>query len=460
MPNKRNAVGSPSRAMGKKRRTANRTGGQIMQNEEITQKKDGAGRRRIAKKTQGVGHVVAEGPVETTDFSSGNESEEDARAFTSLRHDPLHKNFEIANNSIDFTPSQESSIHDTEEISSVPNPRRSPIPSVFQPFVNQGSHETNHMKIKKPVVPTSKYDGSVSWEDYEIQFEMISVSNCWADNQKAMFLVSSLSGNAQSDLADIDPIKRKAYQSICSALTSRFGTENITELFRVQLKNIRTRRDQELHKFAQHVKRLSRKAYPKAQLELREMLSRDHFIDALDGANTWLRIHQVHLKTLDDTVRLTGVVEELRHEFQFLKSDISQQRRGLTTIATSQEIEDVGLVARQATYEETVLTVTKVTEVIHKKTELEHISCAVLNTQGVRCCRVAVSEAIVIPPGDEQIIPGKVLDIGYAPERSMLVALDEIVEKHQLLLAKTVVNSASDVVPMKVLNATNKSAKA
>ncbi|VDI57232.1 Hypothetical predicted protein [Mytilus galloprovincialis] len=74
MPNKRNAVGSPSRAMGKKRRTANRTGGQIMPNEEITQKKDGAGRRRIAKKTQGVGHVVAEGPVETTDFSSGLEN--------------------------------------------------------------------------------------------------------------------------------------------------------------------------------------------------------------------------------------------------------------------------------------------------------------------------------------------------------------------------------------------------
>ncbi|CAG2219371.1 unnamed protein product [Mytilus edulis] len=78
----------------------------------------------------------------------------------------------------------------------------------------------------------------------------------------------------------------------------------------------------------------------------------------------------------------------------------------------------------------------------------EQISCAVLNTQGVRCCRVAVSETTVIPPGVEQIIPGKVIDIGYAPERSMLVASDEIVEKHQLMLAKTVVNSASDVVPM------------
>ncbi|CAG2189329.1 unnamed protein product [Mytilus edulis] len=106
MPNKRNAVGSPSRAMGKKRRTTSRTGGKKVQPEEIAQKKDGAGRRRPAKKTKEVGHVVAEVPEETTDISSGNESEEDARAFPSLRH-------EIANNSIDFTPSQESSVHDT-----------------------------------------------------------------------------------------------------------------------------------------------------------------------------------------------------------------------------------------------------------------------------------------------------------------------------------------------------------
>ncbi|CAG2198531.1 CD206 [Mytilus edulis] len=38
MPNKRNAIGSPSRAMGKKKRTASRTGGQRMQNEEISPK--------------------------------------------------------------------------------------------------------------------------------------------------------------------------------------------------------------------------------------------------------------------------------------------------------------------------------------------------------------------------------------------------------------------------------------
>ncbi|CAG2217128.1 unnamed protein product [Mytilus edulis] len=100
-------------AIGKKRRATSRTGGQRGQNEEIPQKKDETGRKRTAKKIQEVGHVVTEGPEETTDISSGNESEDDARAFPSFRHDPLYKNFEIANNSIDFTPSQESSIHDT-----------------------------------------------------------------------------------------------------------------------------------------------------------------------------------------------------------------------------------------------------------------------------------------------------------------------------------------------------------
>ncbi|CAG2187288.1 unnamed protein product [Mytilus edulis] len=96
MPNKRNGIGSPSRAMGKKSRVASRTAEQRGQNEEIPKKE---GRSWPEKNCQ--------------ENTRGNESEEDARAFPALRHDPLHQNFEIANNSIDFTPSQESSIHDT-----------------------------------------------------------------------------------------------------------------------------------------------------------------------------------------------------------------------------------------------------------------------------------------------------------------------------------------------------------
>ncbi|VDI36537.1 Hypothetical predicted protein [Mytilus galloprovincialis] len=55
MPNKRNAIGSPSRAMERRRKTAKQDRRTEMQNKEIPQKKDGAGRRRTAKKTQGRG---------------------------------------------------------------------------------------------------------------------------------------------------------------------------------------------------------------------------------------------------------------------------------------------------------------------------------------------------------------------------------------------------------------------
>ena len=117
---------------------------------------------------------------------------------------------------------------------------------------------------------------------------------------------------------------------------------------------------------AQAIKRLRRKAYSKAQLELQELLSRDHFIDALDDADTRLRIHQAHPATLDDAVKLpveleafhiadkqrdkpssvrnfaiseesnvssqikalTDSVEELRRELKFLKRGNNQHNRG------------------------------------------------------------------------------------------------------------------------------------
>jgi hypothetical protein len=72
-----------------------------------------------------------------------------------------------------------------------------------------------------------------------------------------MFLAAGRSGNAQSVLADIDKTKRKDYKSICEALNRWFGTENRTEMFRVQLKNIRKRNEQSLPELAQTIKRIN-----------------------------------------------------------------------------------------------------------------------------------------------------------------------------------------------------------
>ncbi|KAL3880646.1 hypothetical protein ACJMK2_032870 [Sinanodonta woodiana] len=119
-----------------------------------------------------------------------------------------------------------------------------------------------------------------------------------------MFLASNLRGSAQAVLADLESSERRKYLDLSNALSRRFGSENQTELFRVQLKNLTRRRDRTLPELAQVVKRLSRRAYPKAPTELIETLSRDHFIDVLTDSDMRLRIQQSHPKTLEEVTRL------------------------------------------------------------------------------------------------------------------------------------------------------------
>ncbi|XP_052074106.1 uncharacterized protein LOC127711988 [Mytilus californianus] len=70
MPNKRAARGSPSRAIGKKRKTTSRKEGQGVRNVDITQEKDGVGRKRTDRKIQEVEHVETQGPEENAEISS------------------------------------------------------------------------------------------------------------------------------------------------------------------------------------------------------------------------------------------------------------------------------------------------------------------------------------------------------------------------------------------------------
>ena len=96
--------------------------------------------------------------------------------------------------------------------SEITNSVSNPVPTrSTSAHVSGPSTKCTRKKIEteKPVVRPSKYDGTVSWEDYEIHLELISELNNWKDDQKAMFLAASLSGNAQSVLVDIDKTKRK-----------------------------------------------------------------------------------------------------------------------------------------------------------------------------------------------------------------------------------------------------------
>ena len=57
-------------------------------------------------------------------------------------------------------------------------------------------------KINHPKPAT--FDGSQSWQDHLVQFDLIATLNQWTEPTKALQLAASLRGQAQGVLSDLD----------------------------------------------------------------------------------------------------------------------------------------------------------------------------------------------------------------------------------------------------------------
>ena len=131
---------------------------------------------------------------------------------------------------------------------------------------------------------------------------MIARLNRWNDTTKAMELATSLKGPAVSILTDLEPEHRRDYGRLVSALTARFEPDNQSEVFRAQLKGKRRRGQEALAELAQDVRTLTRKAYPSADLTIRETIARDCFIDALNDAELEWSVYREKPASLTDAL--------------------------------------------------------------------------------------------------------------------------------------------------------------
>ncbi|CAG2199375.1 unnamed protein product [Mytilus edulis] len=82
------------------------------------------------------------------------------------------------------------------------------FPNNNYPNRNQISLQTNtHIKDKKP----PNFEGTINWQDFLVQFEMVAAVNKWDDNAKAFELATSLRGVAQGVVTEIEPLRRFDY---------------------------------------------------------------------------------------------------------------------------------------------------------------------------------------------------------------------------------------------------------
>ena len=211
--------------------------------------------------------------------------------------------------------------------------------SMFQTNSNTSSHpvpfrtaSVTQNKAKKP--PT--FDGSSSWQDFLVQFEMASAVNNWDEYTKAYELATSLRGVAQGVVTEIEPLRRFDYNYLVSALTSRFEPVNQENMYKVQMNTFHRKLGQTLPEMAQEIRRITRLAYPTAPIDIRNQLAKDCFIRALNEPKIQLSIFQREPKTIDDCIRF-GVEYEA---FTLEQKRLNTPKQGLRMINETDQLEN------------------------------------------------------------------------------------------------------------------------
>ena len=70
-------------------------------------------------------------------------------------------------------------------------------------------HFNPNINFKAKKAPT--YDGTGSWQDFLVQFEMVAQMNGWDERVRNFELATSLKGVAQGVVTDLEPDKRLNY---------------------------------------------------------------------------------------------------------------------------------------------------------------------------------------------------------------------------------------------------------
>ena len=164
---------------------------------------------------------------------------------------------------------------------------------------NNGDH-SNYAKGMKP----GTYDGAGSWSDYLIQFNLIADYYQWSNYEKALQLATHLRGTAQGVLGDLTRTQRTNFDSLTSALAARFEPVQQSELYRAKIKSRLRRKGEPKVELAQDVRKLIRLAYPSATSEVREQLSKDCFIDALNDHDLEWAVLQGKPCSVEDALKL------------------------------------------------------------------------------------------------------------------------------------------------------------
>ena len=140
------------------------------------------------------------------------------------------------------------------------------------------------------------------------KFEDIAEYNAWNETDKLVHLKASLTGSATYLLTESRGL---TYEDMKEKLRRRYSTREQQERFKVELKTRRRRPDESLQDLCHEVERLAALAYPGTTPELRDVLGRDEFIDALNNNSLEFKVKERDPPTLAKALTTAVRIEAL-----------------------------------------------------------------------------------------------------------------------------------------------------
>ncbi|KAG0715519.1 hypothetical protein GWK47_011790 [Chionoecetes opilio] len=185
--------------------------------------------------------------------------------------------------------------------SAAPTPPSTPSPPSSPSHKAQGSRRRcrrGEGARKRP----QEFDGTVSWEAYRAQFELLAKAWGWSRYERAVQLVGALKGSALEVLNQLPAGKQTSYSSVLAVLERRYGHQHQSEVFRARFRARLRNPGESLPHLAQDLEQLVRRAYPGASEDMITLLLRDQFVDAVNHPQIKIYIQQAHVEDLQQAL--------------------------------------------------------------------------------------------------------------------------------------------------------------
>ena len=153
----------------------------------------------------------------------------------------------------------------------------------------EGKENVFPVNQKRHNIKPGTFDGKSCLETFLVKFETAARYNNWTDSDKVAYLKTSLVGGADALLWQTEDT---TYQELVDKLRSRYGTREQHEKFRVELRCRKRKQGEGLQELAQDIERLTTLAYPTAMPDMKDILARDAFIEALNDDSLMFKIRE------------------------------------------------------------------------------------------------------------------------------------------------------------------------